>query len=171
VAEDPAQEDEETTPKSSKSKKEKSTDVAVVDEGDPVQEEDEYTEEDAYADSPGSIPSEQYPERRPIEPDLADIEDPDAEYEGEIQAPLNAESWVTLDGDSDEVPDELDGHVAAVITSPVSTEHDTDTGETTTFLSPEGYYTVRERSQGILLSVTADAFKEVHTHGRPDVFA
>lgn len=125
----------------------------------------------SYDSFPGSVPSELEPTRRPMDVDIANIEDPDAEYDGEIQAPLNAESWVVLDGSDDQVPDELDGHVAAVVESPVSQEHDPATGETTTFLSPEGLYTVKERAQGILLNVTADAFKEVFTHGRPDQFA
>lgn len=117
----------------------------------------------------GPFPSEEFPQLRPIEPDVADL--PTDEHEGEFQAPLNAESWVTLDGASDQVPDELDGAVAAVVEWPVSVEHDTDTGETKTYTSPDGYYLVQERGQGVRLSVTADAFKSVHTHGRPDQFA
>jgi hypothetical protein len=143
----------------------------VDDEGNVIDSESDDEEESAYDSFPGSVPSELEPARRPVDVDIANIEDPEAEYEGEVQAPLNAESWVTLDGSNDQVPDELDGHVAAVVESPVSTEHDPDTGTTKTFLSPEGLYTVKERSQGILLNVTADAFKSVHTHGRPDQFA
>lgn len=113
----------------------------------------------------GPFPSEQFPQLAPIEPDLANV--PTDEHEGEHQAPLNAESWVILDGASDQVPDRFDGHLAAVLSWPTSVEHDTDTGETITYTSPDGWYTVQERSQGAILSVQADAFKSVHT-GRPE---
>jgi hypothetical protein len=140
--------------------------AADVEEGDVPDESEVGAPPSSFA---GSVPSEQYPERRPVDVDVADV--PAEEHEGEIQAPLNSESWVVLDGKSDQVPDELNGKVAAIIESPTSVEHDPDTGTTKTFLSPEGYYTVKERGQGILLNVTADAFKSVHTHGRPDQFA
>src|SRR5215472_14021853 len=125
----------------------------------------------AYDQGPGTLPSELYPERRPTDVDVASIENPDAQYDGEFQAPLNAESWVVLDGSADGVPDQLDGATAAVLSYPVTTEQDPNTGTTKTYASPDGLYTVQSRGQGIVLSVGADAFKEIHTHGRPDQFA
>ena len=125
----------------------------------------------AYDQGPGTLPSELYPERRPTDVDVASIADPTAEYEGEHIAPLNAESWVVLDGSHDEVPDEYDGKVAAVLAWPVSTDHNLDTGTTTTYASPNGTYLVKERGQGVTLSLPVDAFQEIHTHGRPDQFA
>jgi hypothetical protein len=128
-------------------------------------------EEDTGDETPpaASYASEDFPERRPVDIDVADIEP--AEYEGETMAPLNAESWVVLDGDHDSVPDELDGEVAAVVDWPVGVEHDSDTGETKVFAAPDGYYLVVTRGQNIRLSLPYDAFKEVHTHGRPATYA
>jgi len=134
-------------------------------------DEEETGEEEAYDSSPGAVASEQFPERRPIEPDLANIEDPDAEYEGEHLAPLNAESWVVLDGDHEEVPDELDGKIAAVVEYPTTVAQDPDTGIVETYLPPGASLTVKERGQGTLLYLPLDAFKEIHTHGRPAEFA
>jgi len=131
---------------------------------------DEETAEDGTGEAAaGPFPSEQFPERAPVEVDVADV--PVEEHEGEYQAPLNAESWAVLDGSSDQVPDELDGAVAAIIDWPVGVEHDSSTGETKTFTAPDGYYLVQDRAQGTRLSVTADAFKEIHTHGRPGAYA
>lgn len=144
---------------------------ADVEAGD-VPAEAEIDEEGSAFDSfPGSVPSEQFPERRPIEVDLADIKNPDKEYEGEHMAPLNAESWVVLDGSHDQVDDRYDGAIAAVVEYPTAVEHDTDTGITTTFLPPEASLTVKERSQGAFMYLPLDAFKEIHTAGRPDQFA
>jgi len=128
-------------------------------------------EQPAPPEGAASVPSELYPERRPTDVDVADIENPDEEYEGELHPLPNAETWVILDGSSDEVPDELDGAVAAVISWPQGQEHDSNIGVTTTFVAPEGYWTVKERGQNILLSVTQDAFKEIYYHGRPATFA
>lgn len=111
--------------------------------------------------------SEQYPERRPIEVDIKDV--PVEEYEGETMPPLNAESWVILDGDHELVPDEFDGAVAAVIDSPTVTDTNPDTGESVTHFPSEGRVTVRERSQGATFNLPLDAFKEIYTNGRPSV--
>lgn len=118
---------------------------------------------------PGSVASEEYPERRPVEPDMADLENPDAEYEGETLPPLNAESWVVLDGSHDQVDERWDGAVAAVVEWPTATEHDPETGITTTFLPPKASLTVKERSQGAMFYLPLDAFKEIHTNGRAEV--
>jgi hypothetical protein len=123
----------------------------------------------AISSFPGAVPSEQFPERRPMEVDLSDVEDPEAEYEGEFQPPLNAESWVVLDGSHDSVPDELDGAIAAVVSAPSITTTNPDTGETQTSQPPEGLVGVRERSQGILIYLPMEAFKKVYTNGRPEV--
>jgi len=111
-----------------------------------------------------SSASEVNPELRPIEPDLADIEP--AEYEGEFMAPLNAESWVVLDGAHDEVDDRWDGRIAGVINWPTVTVQDPDTGEVKSYLPPDARLTVKERSQGALMDLPLDAFKEIHTNGR-----
>lgn len=111
-----------------------------------------------------SWPSEAHPEKRPLEVDIKDVEP--ADYEGETAPPFNAETFVKLDGESDEVPDELDGAIAAMIEWPVAHEHDHHTGITLTYDPPDGTYIVKELSQGIRLSVTKDAFKEVSTNGR-----
>jgi hypothetical protein len=111
-----------------------------------------------------SYASEEFPERRPIEVDIKDVEV--ADYEGEITPPFNGETFVILDGASDDVPNEMDGAVAAMIDWPVSVEHDHHTGTTITYDPPEGVYIVKELSQGIRLSVTKDAFKKVSTNGR-----
>jgi len=113
--------------------------------------------------------SEVHPELRPIEPDIADLSKD--EEEGEHIAPLNGESWVVLDGDSDLVEDRYDGAIAGVIEWPTGVEHNPDTGETITFLPPDGTLLVKERSQGLTMSLPLDAFKEIHTSGRPDQFA
>lgn len=121
-------------------------------------------EEETAPETALAYGSEQYPERRPIDVDIADVEP--AEYEGETTPPFNAETFVKLDGASDEVPDEFDGAIAAMISWPTAVEHDSNTGVTVTSDPPEAVYTVRELSQGIVLSVTKDAFKEVSTNGR-----
>jgi hypothetical protein len=114
-----------------------------------------------------TLPSEAYPERRPIEVDIADVDPGDGE--GETLAPLNAESWVILDGSHPEVDERWDGKIAGVISWPTSTEHDTNTGETVTYLPPEAHLTVRESSQGAMFYLPLDAFKEIHTNGRSEV--
>jgi hypothetical protein len=145
-------------------------DEESTDDGDEEgADEEETTEEEAYDSSPGAVASEQFPERRPIEPDLADVEA--AEYDGEHLAPLNGESWVVLDGDHEEVPDELDGKIAAVVEFPTTVEQDPDTGIVSTYLPPQASLTVKERGQGTILYLPLDAFKEIHTHGRPATFA
>lgn len=145
---------------------------ADVEAGDvPAEAEIDDEEDGAFDSFPGSVPSEQFPERRPIEVDLADIKNPDKEYEGETLPPLNAESWVVLDGSHDQVDERWDGAIAAVVEYPTAVEHDTDTGITKTFLPPEASLTVRERSQGAMFYLPLDAFKEIHTAGRPDQFA
>jgi hypothetical protein len=144
-------------------------------EGDDESSDDDEDEEDTdeegeviQGDQAGqaivSWPSEVHPEKRPLEVDLKDVEP--ADYEGETMPPFNAETFVKLDGDSDEVPDELDGAIAAMIEWPVAHEHDHHTGVTLTYDPPDGTYIVKELSQGIRLSVTKDAFKEVSTNGR-----
>lgn len=118
-------------------------------------------------DDQASYPSEQFPERTPIEPDLANLStDP---QEGEFQAPLNAESWVILDGSHEDVPERFDGSIAAVIDWPTVTVTDQATGESHEEFPAEGKLIVQERSQGLRLSLPMDAFKEVHSNGRPAV--
>lgn len=124
-------------------------------------------EEAAYDASPDAVPSEQFPERRPIEVDVADV--PVEEHEGEFQAPLNAESWVILDGEHEGVPDRFDGAVAAVLDWPTVTVTDPDTGESHEEFPVDGTLIVQERSQGLRLSLPMEAFKEVHSNGRPSV--
>lgn len=137
---------------------------ADVEEGDVPDESEVGAPQGTF---PGSVPSEDYPERRAIEVDLADV--PVEEHEGEHMAPLNAESWVVLDGSHPEVDPRWDGKIAAVISWPTSTEHDTDTGETITYLPPEASLTVKESSQGAMFYLPLDAFKEIHTNGRAEV--
>jgi hypothetical protein len=132
-----------------------------VEEGDVPDESEVGAPPDSF---PGSVASELYPERRPIEVDLANVDPGDGE--GEHMAPLNAESWVVLDGSHDLVDDRYDGKIAAVIDWPTSVEHDTNTGETITYLPPEAMLTVKESSQGALMHLPLDAFKEIHTNGR-----
>jgi hypothetical protein len=130
--------------------------------------EDEVADEEEAPTGPfDTTPSELNPERRPVEVDIADV--PVEEYEGEHMAPLNAESWVILDGSHDLVDDRWDGAIAAVIDWPTAVEHDTNTGETITYLPPDASLTVRERSQGAMFYLPLDAFKEIHTNGRPAV--
>jgi len=131
----------------------------------------ETTEDDESAESvpptQESYPSEQYPERTPIEPDLADLStDP---QEGEFLAPLNAESWVVLDGSHEGVDERWDGKIAAVLSYPTVTEQDPDTGEVKSFLPEGASLTVKEASQGALFHLPLDAFKEIHTNGRAEV--
>jgi len=128
---------------------------------------EEAAEDAAPVEGVASFASEDFPELRPIEPDVADI--PPEEYDGEITPPLNAESWVILDGSHPDIGERWDGKIASVLSWPVSTEHDPDTGETKVYTSPDGYYLVQERSQGARFSVQADAFKSIHTNGRPEV--
>ena len=142
--------------------------ISAIEDADSGVDE-EAAEEGTGEAAAGPFPSEQFPERVPVEVDVADV--PVEEHEGETIAPLNAESWVVLDGSNDQVPDELDGAVAAVLDWPVGVEHDSTTGETKTFTAPDGYYLVQDRAQGTRLSVTADAFKEIHSHGRPGAYA
>jgi hypothetical protein len=158
-ADDPVDEEvEEPTPDEEE--------APVGDDDEEAGDEETPAGEDA---SPTAQASEVHPELRPIEPDLADLST-DVQ-EGEHMAPLNAESWVVLDGDSDLVEDRYDGAIAAVIEWPTAVVQDPDTGEVTTFLPPEGTLVVKERAQGLTLSLPLDAFKEIHTSGRPDQFA
>ena len=115
-------------------------------------------------------PSEEYPEKRPIEVDIARV-DPGEPVEGEHEPPLNGESWVVLDGDHELVGEEYDGHVAGVIDYPTMVEQDPDTGAITRYMPDEGLVTVRDRGQGTTLILPLDAFKEIHRNGRPDRYA
>jgi hypothetical protein len=117
---------------------------------------------------PDSVPSEQQPERRPTDVDVADIKDPDKEYKGESTPPLNAESWVVL-GKHKLVPKELEGKIFAVIDYPTTTQQDPDTGETVSYLPPKASITVKGRAQGQVLHLPMEAFAEVHTNGRASV--
>lgn len=117
----------------------------------------------------GPYPSEFFPERRSGDVDVADIENPDKSYKGEHAAPLNAETWVILDGSHKDVPDEYDGHLAAVTAYPTSVIHDTDTGVTHEEMPKNGLVTVKERSQGAVLTLPMEAFKSVHPNGRAGV--
>jgi hypothetical protein len=139
--------------------------INEAEESDGDDDEEGADEEEVSEDQTAtSYASEVYPERAPIEVDIKDIEP--ADYEGETQPPFNAETFVVLDGESEDVPDELDGAIAAMIDWPVSVEHDHHTGQTITYDPPEATYVVKELSQGIRLSVNRDAFKKVSTNGR-----
>jgi hypothetical protein len=143
------------------------------DEGDGDDEEGEVIEGDqsgtAITAYTGPVPSEQYPERRPSEPDMADLEVTEAD--GDFMPPLNAESWVVLDGSHIDVPDWADGRIAAVLSAPSVTVTDPDTGESHEEFPVDGHLTVQERSQGLRLYLPMEAFKEVHSNGRGAVQA
>lgn len=117
----------------------------------------------------GAVPSELFPQRRAVDVDVADIENPDKKHKGETHPPLNAETWVVLDGSHKDVPKELDGKVGAVIDWPTTEVVDEDTGERRQILPPKAAITVKMRAQGQILHLTMDAFKEVHTNGRASV--
>ena len=154
--EEPAPEEEEAAP-----------DELGDDEEVPAEEAGD--EEAPAPDEALSYASEAHPERIPVEVDVADVEP--ADYEGETIPPLNAESWVILDGSHPEVDDRWDGAVAGVIDWPTGVEHDPTTGDTKVFLPPDAHLTVKERSQGAMFYLPLDAFKEIHTSGRPEVVA
>jgi len=131
---------------------------------EPTVEADQATDQ-RVASFPGSVPSEQFPERRPADMDVADIKNPDKEYKGEHLAPITLESWVTL-GKHKLVPKELEGRLAAVISAPTITVVDEDTGEEYVTVPPKAAITVKERSQGTILYLPREAFAEIHTNGR-----
>lgn len=142
-----------------KSKKSKSSSKSEA----PTTVEDTSTDT-AVRSFPGSVPSEQNPERRATDVDVADV--PAKSHKGEHNPPLNAETFVVLDGSHKEVPKELDGKVAAVIDFPTTTEQDPDTGETVSYLPPKASITVKTLDQGQILHVPYEAFKQVSTNGR-----
>jgi hypothetical protein len=118
------------------------------------------------ASFPGSVPSEQFPDRRAHTVDIADMKNPDKKYEGEHDPPINLESWVTLDGSHKLVPDGLDGRLAAVIAAPILHVVNEETGEEYDTVPPKAAITVKERSQGTVLYLPREAFKEIHPNGR-----
>jgi hypothetical protein len=116
----------------------------------------------------GPAASEQYPERRPLDVDVADIKNPDKKYEGEHDAPLNLESWVKLDGKHKLVPKHLDGALASVVSFPTLHVQDEETGEEYDTVPPKAVVTVKERSQGTILHLPREAFAAVYPNGRTE---
>lgn len=103
------------------------------------------------------------------EVDVADIGTD--HLEGESDPIIYAgEAWVKL-GDVEGVPEWAVGNIAQVISAPVVTKVDEETGASTSFNPELATYEVRERSQGITLFLPREAFDEIHTHGRPLTFA
>lgn len=100
--------------------------------------------------------------------DVADIGDDrlDGENEPVIVA---GESWVIL-GDHDDVPERFVGSPAAVVTAPVLTKQDEDTGATYQVNPENAVYEVRERSQGVTFFLPKEAFARIsHSGGRTGV--
>lgn len=117
--------------------------------------------------SVGVVASEKFPERRAADVDIADVDPGDGK--GEHTPPLNAESFVVLDGKHKDVPKELDGAVAGVVDAPSVTEVDPETGQSHTFLPPKALIAVKELSQGQVFHLPMAAFKKISTHGRAGV--
>jgi hypothetical protein len=143
------------------------------DAGDDEEEAAEEEHQAGASDQNVSVwPSEVFPEKRPIDVDIAALKDkpldePDAEY----LAPLNGESWVVLDGEHELVDDRYDGAVAMVLAAPTNHFEDEFTGAEHDYLPEGAQVTVKERGQGVTMVLPLEAFKEIHNHGRPDQFA
>lgn len=152
----------ETKSKKSSSKKSKTAEV-TTDQADGEVLSDG-TSDQRVASFPGAVPSEQFPERRASDVDVKDV-DPGS-GKGEHLPPLNAETFVVLDGSHKLVPDEYDGKIAAVLSFPRGIKHDEDTGETYEYLPPKGSYEVKELSQGARFFLPLEAFKDISTNGR-----
>lgn len=95
--------------------------------------------------------------------DVKDV--PEAEYPEDEHILLTGESWVVL-GEADGVPDWAVGSPAAVLSAPVSHAYDEDTGDLLyDYTDEDAIITVRERSQGITLSVPLSSCTKVSVHG------
>lgn len=77
---------------------------------------------------------------------------------------LTGESWVIL-GEAEGVPDWAVGMPAAVLSSPVATETDENGTVLYEYTPEDATIQVRERSQGLLLSVPLDTCQKVSIHG------
>ena len=107
-------------------------------DGEESDDEEEGDEEEAPLPAPGG------------DVDIADI--PQELLEGETPAPVQPDSWVTL-GDSEDVPEEVQGHYASIVSIDESDPE-------------EPVYTVRTRDEyNATLTLTEDDFAAVHPGG------
>ena len=133
----------------------------VISESEETQPADDETEDDEAA------PDEEEAPATGGDVDVADLDD--TEYEGEFSPPLTVEDWVVLDGSHEDVPDELDGHIAYVVNAPSKPAPDADPDSLNAARVPndDRGITVRTRDDhNSTLTLPREAFKAVGRGGR-----